>query len=371
MVTNESWDRITGEHTFELILLTQTPYADLPERTVITFATIWLDWDIRSHIVQFNRTNPTYRIHVIDYTEFATEDDWQAGLTRLSTDIIAGKVPDILDVSNLPFKQYVARNLLEDLYPFIDSDPELSRSDFMESAFRAAEMDGGLHRVFSSFGINTVVGNPAVLGASTGWTMDEFLTVLNANPQADMPMGQWLTKDSFLQSIIMLSMDEYVDWAAGEVFFDTGGFAQLLEFSNMFPEDFEYDRDFYVDENELVAMGRQIMSPTGVGDFQTIQMYQAMYGGDIVYKGFPNENRNGNSLNINTSLSITTSSNNKDGAWEFIRTILTSDWQRSNIWWNFPTNKVVFNEKVEEAMREDEESGGISTGGGQPGFGLD
>ena len=40
---------------------------------------------------------------------------------------------------------------------------------------------------------------------------------------------------------------------------------------------------------------------------------------------------------------------NKDGAWEFLRTFLTEDYQESNTW-SFPTNKTVFDSRLKEAM---------------------
>ena len=150
---------------FELTFLSKVPYSELPERTVLTLATFYLDWNIRSAIVQFNRTSTTHRIRVIDYAEFNTEDDWQAGLTRLSTEIISGNVPDLLDVSNLPFNQYAAKGLLLDIYTLIDSDPELNRSDFVESALRAAEINGSLYQIFPSFSVITMFGHPSVVGA--------------------------------------------------------------------------------------------------------------------------------------------------------------------------------------------------------------
>ena len=359
--TNVRWSQITYEQQFELFILSRVPYSELPERTILTLAAVMLDWNLRPLIVQFNRTNPTYRIHVIDYSEFNTDDDWSVGLTRLSTDLIAGRIPDMLDVSGLTtFKQFVARGLIEDLYAFIDSDPELNRSSLMESVFRAAEMDSGLYRLFPSFSINTLVGHPSVVGPDMGWTMDEFMAVLNANPQADMPMGQWLTKSSFLQNAISLNMDEYVDWAAGEAHFDTPAFIQLLEFANRFPIDFSHmdgDMGFYVEEYELIAQGRQIMADVNLNNFDTIQRYRAMFGGEIVFKGFPTASGNGNSLSVWSGLSITTRSPNQEGAWEFVRSIITTDWQRENVsTWNFPTNRIIFDERAREAMEEQEGS---------------
>gem|GEM_PF-349200 len=371
MCTNNRWNEITGQR-FELIFLTKTPYADLPERTVLTLATMYMDWNLRSHILDFNQTSQTHRIHVTDYAEFATDEDWQAGLIRLSTEMISGRIPDLLDVSNLPFNMYVARGLLLDLYPFIDNDPELSREGLVEGVLRAAEIDGKLYRIFSSFSVSTIIGSPLVLGPYPGWNMDEFRAVLNANPRADMPMGQGLTKEYFMQNAIALSMDEFVDWGSGTAHFDRGDFAQLLEFADTFPEEYDWfnmDMSEYMDESQMIALGRQIMSQAWLWDFRSTQHNRMIYGGDIVFKGFPTESRNGSSLSImGPNLAITTQCSDKDGAWEFIRTILTSDWQRENVPWSFVTNLEVLNEQIADAMTEPEGYGGggvvISESGG-------
>jgi len=349
MCTTQSWNRVTSESTFQLILLTRMPYETLPPRTVLTLATMWLDWNLRNAIIEFNRSSDVYRIRVNDYSEFNTEEDWQAGLTRMTTEIISGKVPDILDVSSLPYKQYVARGLLEDLYPFIDSDPYINRGDLMDSIFRAAEMNGSLYQIFSTFYISTLIGNPKVLGPGMGWTMNEFRDVLRANPQADMPMGMGYTKNAFLQSVIVMSMDEYVDWATGMCYFDRGGFADLLEFANMFPDEFDWSRDEYIDPGELIATGRQIMMNMGISDFMSVRMYTALFGGEIVFKGFPSDNKRGNSLSIGSSLSMTTRCRSKEGAWQFMRTVLTEEWQTNNNW-GFPTNKAAFDTLLKDAM---------------------
>ena len=56
---------------------------------------MYLDWNLRSMIVEYNKTNDEYRINVVDYSEYATDDDYNAGVTKLTTEIISGSVPDI------------------------------------------------------------------------------------------------------------------------------------------------------------------------------------------------------------------------------------------------------------------------------------
>jgi len=354
MCTNQRWNQSSGEVTFELIILTQVPYDTLPPRTILTLATVWLDWTLRNAIVDFNRTNTTYRIQVNDYSEFNTEDDWNAGLTRLTTEMISGRIPDMLDLQGLPYQQYVARGLLEDLYKFIDNDPTMSRRDLMEDIFRATEMNGGLYQIFTNFYIQTVVGHPSVLGPGMGWNMDEFAAVLRANPQAEYPMGFGITRASFLSDAVSISIDEYVDWARGMCYFDRGDFAQLLEFANTFPEEFDWssmrEDMMYRDPFEMIANGQQLMMSMGISDFRSIQMYRAVFGGDIVFKGFPTASRNGNALSVYSGIGMTSRCRDKEGAWTFMRTILTEEWQNANVTWGLPTNKAAFDEKLVEAM---------------------
>lgn len=368
--TNYVWDRITYESGMELLVLTKTPYSQLPEKEVITLATLQ-SWDIRDAIVKFNKSNPNYRIHIIDYSEFNNEENgWQGGLTKLTTELISGKLPDILNVAGLPYKQYVAKGMLADIYPFIDADADYARGDLVEGALRAAEIDGSLYQLFPSFYVNTIIGNPSVIGSETGWTMDEFMAVLQDHPKADMPLGQWLTKMNFLQSSISYGIDDYINWGTGTVRFDTPDFILLLELAKTFPDEPDWEAiyrddsywDTYIPEDEAIATGRQIMSQMTLSGFDSLSYYKQLYGGEVVYKGFPNENRKGNSLSVNSGFAIIDKSKNKDAAWEFLRTTLDKDWQLSYTY-GFPTNKAAFEQQAKTEMeRNEDERGYISFG---------
>jgi len=354
MLTTERWRGGYTEQDIEIAFLSWTNHEAPPDdRIPLTLSTLYLDRITREAVMAFNRASNTHHIQVIDYSEFNTGDDYTIGLTRLTLDLITGNVPDLLDVSSLPLQRYAAIGLLEDLYPFLDADPELGRGDLIESILKATEINGAIYRLFPAFGVNTIIGNPSVVGSYPGWDIDEFTAVLNANTHADIPLGQSYTRILFLSDMLYFNMSDYVDWESAVVHFDSDNFISLLQAVAMLPLD-ESVGGAHISRLEIIATGRQIMMPTYLGSFFNYQFNRALFGGDIVFKGYPAENRDGNTLSVQGGIAITTASENKDAAWEFIRFFLTADFARNYVDFSFPLNKVVFNELLDEAMMEPE-----------------
>ena len=364
LIISRGWDNHTERSKIELISLTRTTDFE-SDVTTITFATFFLGWDIREEIIKFNRTNNQYNIQVTDYYEYLENDDWAALFLRITTEIIAGNIPDILDISGLPVEQYVEMGLLEDLYPFIDNDPEINREDFLENLLLRSEINDGLYYVFPLFTLSTIIGNPNVLGSEHGWNIDEFLAVLEKNPGADLPMGAWMTSNSFLYWAVIHNMDFFIDRDAGTVNFDNEDFIKLLETARLFPTDYpDFDS---IDERDDIATGRQIMTEFYFSGFAQYQMYREFFGGEVVLKGFPSESRTGNIINPFPTFAITSGSENKEGAWSFISSLLTESKQRQMVTEspnNIPTNKVVLDEMLEKAMNEPERTVSLGTSSG-------
>lgn len=331
----------------EFYILTKKPYSEVSDKTIITLATFSLG-NIRYEVAEFNRTNQNYRIHVIDYSDI--DGSVGDGITRLATEINSGKIPDILDVSKLPYQQYTSKGLFADLYEFIDADPSVGRADYVQGALKAAEIDDKLYQLFPMFLVNTVCGNPSVLGGSGSWTVDEFRKVMDAHPEANMAFGFSLDRETFLQAVILSGMDEYVDWTAGAAHFDTDDFAWLLEFSKKLPaqETGETNsRDYYSwDVEQAIADGSQIMAQMSAQHFMNYAGMRLSFGGQLSCKGFPNSGGIVSTISAHSSFSIMQHSPNKDGAWEFLKFVTGEDWQKDNTWGNLPINKKVFDREA-------------------------
>ena len=351
IAANYEYDYVTYMPKYEIITLDKVRSDTLPELITLDIACFGMDWNLRNAIIQYNKKSLSTKISITDYQDFSTRENYMEGLTRLNTEIISGNVPDILLTSQLPLTQYASKGLLEDLYPFIDSDPDISRSDLMESIFRAAEINGGLYQIFPNFYISTLIGNPNVVGSYPGWNMDEFMEVINSNPQAVSPFGVYTTKSSYLENVLTMGMNDFVDWTAGKTYFDTGEFAKILEYANTFPEEFNYDNDYiYVSDYDLIMSGQQIISTFWAYDVRSIQMQKLLFGGEIVFKGYPSESRKGNVLYLYSGIAMTSSCKDKAAAWDFMKTILSEDWQRTYSSYQLPTNKNIFDEMLEIAM---------------------
>lgn len=119
-------DSADGPSRQVLVVLNRVDAASIQKKTELTLACFGLDYNLRSQIVKFNRSSADYRIVVKDYSEYATDDDYNAGLTKLNTEIISGSVPDLIaNNMQMPIRQYAAKGLLLRISgPYIDAVPE-------------------------------------------------------------------------------------------------------------------------------------------------------------------------------------------------------------------------------------------------------
>ena len=344
--------------TMEMAILTETDASVLADKTILTFATMYTDYDTRAKIIDFNKKSTTHRIEIRDYSEYNTADDYEAGMTKLNTEIVAGNVPDILNTSGLSISQYAAKGLLEDLWPLIENDPDLGRENLMERVFDAASMDGKLYQVFDSFGIRTVVGATKVVGESMSWNLDALQAALATMPEGCQIFSEGDTKSSMLNSVLNQNLGSYVDWSTGQCSFDSDQFKAALEFCNSFPLEYDWSNvnwDEYEDDPTRIAAGKQMLMTLSLTQLSDVQMYEAIFGGQITYVGYPTEDGScGSSFTINDGLAMSSKCADKEAAWSFMRQLLLPQEENDNYRyyrWQFPTNKADFDKLVEEAMK--------------------
>lgn len=377
---SREWSNDGSGDTFEIVQLVKTLRSEVPQKHILTLATVWTDYSLKKQILKFNKTNPDYRIEVSDYSEFNTDGDYNAGTTKLNTEIISGKIPDMISLNNLPHRQYAAKGLLEDLYPLLDADTGLGgRAALVPGILKAMETDGKLYQLATGFSAVSIVGKPSVVGTEMGWSMSDLRKIVEDHPEADVPFGMYMDRTMLMQMFTTLSIDKYIDWQKGVCTFNSEDFKQLLSFVNTFPEsnnEGKYDGGDWIDPAVLIQDGRQLFDIFDVSDFQNYQYYKARFGGEITFKGMPAEDGSSGSVaNLMGSLAMTSSCSDKEGAWQFMRVLLDEEFQTKEIW-NLPINQKAFDKKLAEAMKQEyytdengnkvpQSKGGMSIGDGE------
>jgi len=349
-LSNE-WDENTGESSTNLVIVSKVPASTVEQKTKIKMAVMYLDGNLQRMVVKFNRNSPHTRIEILDYSEYNTQDDYEAGITKLNTEIMAGNVPDILSLTGLSTGKLANKGILEDLMPYLNEDPDL-KDQLFDSVLDALMTNGKLYRTASSFNISTVMGAASVVGTEPGWTLEEYSAALKSMPAGCEPFSQGTTRDTVFQWGLAMEMNNLVDWSTGKCSFDTPVFTGLLEFARQFPrsEDIDWENIEWEDENERIASGKQMLMITSLNDFDSIQMYEAMFGGEASFIGFPTNVGTGNRFSFDDEgYAICSKSQYKDAAWEFLRTLMTAEYQQEYTW-SFPTNRVAFDKKLADAM---------------------
>ena len=378
VVVTREWQ--SDNSKVELAIMTATDRSQLPEKTTLTYATMYLGYDVRSQIIEFNKTSDKYRIEVRDYSEFATAEDDSAGLTRLNTEIVAGNVPDMLETGSIPLRQYAAKGLLEDLWPFIEGDTDIGgRAGVMEHVLNAAEQDGKLYEIFTNFAIRTVAGPKNIVGDRMSWTLADLQEALAKMPEGCAIFGQTDTKTDMLSNVMAQNADSFVDWSTGQCRFDSEDFKALLAFCNSFPAEYDWEnsQDEWEDPYTRIISGKQMLTSVYFSqlrwDFlENDGLFKSQGGAAFI--GYPREDGGvGSSFTTNGGVAMSAACKDKEGAWSFMRTRLLSqstDEESARYWSNFPVNKADFDKMVEEAMtvqyEQDENGQPLLDENGQP-----
>ena len=340
-----------GSIDTQLFTLTRVPADSLPKKQILTVAQLEYnpDYQLTNRMVRFNRSHDNVRLEYLDYSQYNTESDFTAGITKFNTEVMAGNLPDIIPTNQIAYRQIASKGLLEDLYPYLDKDPELKREDFFPNLLSALEVNGGLYQVVSGFSVETLCGAASIVGDTPGWTYDDFNAALEKMPEGCTPLEPYVTRDQVMSSLLYADMDSFVDWTTGKVNFESDNFKQLLQFVKQFPAEYNWDEhDNSESTQDLLRQGRQMLTQTYLYGLDSILWNGANFGGQATYIGWPTSSGVGSIMRFENGFAMSRSCADKDAAWEFFRSMLTESGQTNQ--YNIPSNRNVFNKQLEDFM---------------------
>lgn len=302
----------------------------------------WLTEDV----YKFNKSSEKFKIRVIEYSQ--SEDDVGA----LNSVIATGDVPDIICVNdNMPIESYVNKGVFEDIESLFRGDAELSGSQYLENILDAYRVNGKMYFITPSFSLIGLVGSKKYFGDDPGVSISKIESLIkknNMNYERAMGLSN---RDSVMNWITNYSVNQFADLEAGTCSFDSKEFIALLKFIKKFPKKIS-SRITQEDSNAWVRSGKQLMSElnlSSVGSY--IDMRYGIFGEEISYTGLPGNDNDGPVIYSPVCMGICKESENKEEAWEFLRTYYLEEYQNklSNI---FPVNKEALNRQFEDSMEQ-------------------
>ena len=321
----------------KFVLYNKVDPSTVVDKKTITFGAIWMDDNVKNAAIEFNKTSQKYRIEFKDYSN---EED---PTTKMNADIIAGNVPDIISLDNVPINQYVAKGLLEDLTPYMEKDSEVKPDVFIPSVAEAMKTNDKFYFVSPGFGISTMIARTEDVGDKSGWTFDELKALLEEKGDSARPFYSE-NKSEMLYSFLSTGINDFIDWTTGECSFDDQDFKSILEICNKGKnEETEYNEDA-PSMPALIKEGKVLFNEGWI-DAESVELYKKMFGGDITFIGYPNKDKEGSYFNFNTTMGIYSKSDVKEGAWEFIRSFMTRECQgkqAGNMMYGNPTRQDCF-----------------------------
>lgn len=348
------------EYNSHVAVFTHVPPENVPDRDTLILATYGSDTNRTQAVIAFNQSNEKYRITIKDYSQYATNEEWYAGITQLNNDIISGKIPDIISCSDqLPIVNYVNKGLLVDFYELMESDESIDRADYCENVFKAYEVGGKLYELPTSFYIWTVYGKQSIFGDKTSLTWDELDAYL-AQYEGSSVFSE-MTKADVLSNSLRFSYSQLVDEETGECHFNSDMFKSILEFANTYPESINWeelsmDQDYWSLYETQYIENRTLLSQSTI-----YTVYEAWLNGYYNFAepttpvGYPNDHGIGSAVKAINSYAISAKSPYKDGAWEFVKSFISAENQLKDErydYWGLPILKEALEDSAKYIMEK-------------------
>ena len=294
-----------GSGSLLLTGLEEVPYV---EKSVVQVAVVGLNGD--AHIPEMNEKLQNYDYQVTRY-EPGEED-------RFLTELISGKPFDLVLFND---GVNTSSDYFADLYPFLDGDADLSRDSFLPNLLESTSVHGQLHQLWDQTAVTTLAGKRSYVGDGEGLTTSDYLRMVEENDQILAVFDTFMSGESLLAHAANVGVSAFVDKENAVCSFDSESFSDLLMWcKEMGPGTAEGSGGPVYEPDEYILSPALITAPIAESA-----------GDQVSYVGFPNGGTGYHFYSpfygFGLTMAIPANSQNKDGAWAFIKERLSTDTQ--------------------------------------------
>ncbi|MDE6642337.1 MAG: ABC transporter substrate-binding protein [Acetatifactor sp.] len=317
------------------------------EPVTLIYGTMHLEQEMDTWIAEYNLAHEDCRIEVREYGQ----EGFEEGLLRLNAELVQGKGPDLLDLSDIDAGPYITLGILTDIYPLLEADSELSQETFMPGGLKLYETAGHLYGISPGYRLETVMGKKTVLGEPAEWTVEKMYEMIENLPDGGCFINN-LGSLGLLRIVLHRGMDEYVDWESGTCDFDGDEFRELLRLAAAMDA-----LPLLDDEEQAIAEGKLLANRLYVSCPEEYAESASLFQGEpVVCVGFPSAEGGGALITPYLPVGICRGEN-RDAAWEFVKSLLGNEFQEKHIRFNFPLRRDSLRKMLEESVARSAENG--------------
>ncbi|MCR5804106.1 MAG: extracellular solute-binding protein [Clostridia bacterium] len=260
----------------------------------------------------------------------------------LAVELMSGDGPDVI-LGAAGYAELFNEEYLVDLTTYVGGDNGLDTSKYFTNIIDASKEDGKLFYIPNAFVFSGIVCDKTTIPSNAvGLTLDQYKSFVADVCNGEDPYTTDNTRLEFFEECLSNCHESMVK--DGKVNFDQQEFRDLANFfKDSIPEHVENGEEDLV--MGLPDDGKNAYVAT-IGSLSTLALY-SRFGENTTVIGLPSSDGRGPAVMITDSISISAKSDNKDGAWEFVKTMSSDEVLRyadAN-----PLNKEALDTKLQEA----------------------
>ncbi|WP_162160602.1 ABC transporter substrate-binding protein [Paenibacillus gorillae] len=275
--------------------------------------------------------------------------DVEKYVQSVTTQVISGKGPDLMLMSELPQDKFVAKKLLVNLNDLMAGDSSFDQNALYSNIFQASQDGDGIYAMPLSFSISLFQGNTELLknaglsvDADKPWSWKEFKEAAKKLKLNDSDKLISLDPTGLLFDFIEDSYNQLVE--KGQPKFDSELFRTMLTDIKSMYEDGLLNESFSFNSNKAAFQMVNIFSPE-----QALTMPNGL---DFYQKPNVSGQKEGSAFRPIYSLGINSKSAVQQEAWAFIKFLLSEEMQASPDLSGLPMNKSVNSSKLKEISQK-------------------
>lgn len=294
----------------------------------------WIeDLELQQLVEMFEETHENVDIEITAY--YSENVDAYAAMDRMNADLISGEYADLYYLENaIDVMSLVNAGLLADLKPLMSADADFNKEAYFSNVWELMEIHGSLYELPSGFQICAIVGSESILVDRQGWSIQDYQAFVSElyDPSSFLATS----RTAMLSNMIAYAIFDYIDIDSGACSFDDSSFKEWLDFVCGFPEN--------VDSN---LMRSRMAVGTWIGGIYEYLDNRDTFCDQLTFVGFPNDSATGPCVQALTSYGISSQTEYTSLCWEFMKLMLSQDYQEVIKYSAFPMMREVFQSQLE------------------------